>query len=210
MTTCYLSPIGNSPQSSTSGAPLNAGQVFTYQAGTTTPVATYTDSTGATPQANPIVLNTYGLPSSPIWLTAGQAYKFVIKDSLGNTIRTIDTVSGIDDPVAITASQFALPGFASSLAASGYQKLPSGLIVQWGTATTSAGTGTITFPIAFPTVCRSLVIAESAASGWSTTNLTVYGVSALTSSGATIKSLTWTGSSFSAAGGGVFYQAIGY
>lgn len=93
----YLSPIGNNTQTSTSGAPLNAGTITTYQAGTTTPQTTYTDNTGGTPQANPITLNTYGLPSSPIWLTGGQTYKFLIKDSLGNTVRTVDNVSGIND-----------------------------------------------------------------------------------------------------------------
>ena len=42
-----------------------------------------------------------------------------------------------------------------SLSANGYQRLPSGLIVQWGTTGTITGyggsSGTITFPIAFPT-----------------------------------------------------------
>ncbi|SEA16173.1 hypothetical protein SAMN04515656_104154 [Eubacterium aggregans] len=46
-------------------------------------------------------------------------------------------------------------GFAQSLAASGYKKLPGGLIIQWGvTAGVVDGSGnlnkTITFPIAFP------------------------------------------------------------
>ena len=40
---------------------------------------------------------------------------------------------------------------ASSLASSGYQKLPSGLIIQWGTFTTSSsGFTNWTFPVAFP------------------------------------------------------------
>jgi hypothetical protein len=44
--------------------------------------------------------------------------------------------------------------FSSSKAINGYQKLPSGLILQWGktspTAISSGGSLTITFPIAFP------------------------------------------------------------
>lgn len=41
--------------------------------------------------------------------------------------------------------------FASSLASSGYQKLPSGLIVQWGVLGTVSPSGsTWTFPIVFP------------------------------------------------------------
>lgn len=41
--------------------------------------------------------------------------------------------------------------FASSIAAPGYQKLPNGLIIQWGSVTTASGTAAATFPLAFPT-----------------------------------------------------------
>ena len=43
------------------------------------------------------------------------------------------------------------PEMASSLAAAGYQKLPSGLIIQWGSVG-SVGTGgvVVTYPITFP------------------------------------------------------------
>lgn len=48
--------------------------------------------------------------------------------------------------------------FGSSLGVNGYQKLPSGLIVQWGQVNTSAGGDTaVTFPIAFPSIGYSLV-----------------------------------------------------
>ena len=51
--------------------PLVGGLVYTYQAGTTTPKATYTDSTGVTAQSNPVVLDSRGEAS--IWLGAGSA-----------------------------------------------------------------------------------------------------------------------------------------
>lgn len=38
----------------------------------------------------------------------------------------------------------------ASLAASGYQKLPSGLIIQWGTVAATANPVTVTLPITFP------------------------------------------------------------
>ena len=50
----------------------------------------------------------------------------------------------------------ALQGGNQSLAANGYQKLPGGLILQWGTlASINAATAspTITFPVAFPSTC---------------------------------------------------------
>ena len=72
------------------GDVLNGGTINTYAAGTTTPLATYTDLAGAVPNANPIVLDAYG--RATIRLTDGVAYKFVIKDSDGNLIQTIDNV----------------------------------------------------------------------------------------------------------------------
>jgi hypothetical protein len=57
-----------------SGVPLNGGLLYTYAAGTTTPQTTYSDSTGATPNANPIVLDSAGRVSGEVWLTTGVIY----------------------------------------------------------------------------------------------------------------------------------------
>ena len=52
-----LSPIGNGFQFFTVlGEPLSGGFIYTYQAGTTTPLATYTTSAGTIANTNPIVL----------------------------------------------------------------------------------------------------------------------------------------------------------
>jgi len=40
--------------------PLSGGKVYTYAKGTTTPLATYTTSTGGTANANPIILDAEG------------------------------------------------------------------------------------------------------------------------------------------------------
>jgi len=58
-----------------------------------------------------------------------------------------------DDTTALTPKKLsdALKGGNQALSSSGYQKLPGGLILQWGTSSTSAsGFTTWTFPIAFP------------------------------------------------------------
>lgn len=56
--------------------------------------------------------------------------------------------------------------FLASLSGNGYQKFPSGLIVQWGQATASgAAPVTVTFPIAFPSVVvniQALALAAAA------------------------------------------------
>lgn len=91
-----LSPIGNGFQFfDNNGAPLNAGKIYTYQAGSSTPLATYTSSSGLTANANPIILGTSGRPPNDIWLTEGFFYKFILKDSSDVTIQTYDNLYGI-------------------------------------------------------------------------------------------------------------------
>lgn len=48
------------------GLPLASGCVFFYEGGTNTPQNTYTDSTGSTPNPNPVILDSTG--SANIWL----------------------------------------------------------------------------------------------------------------------------------------------
>ncbi len=74
------------------GAPLAGGKVYTYLAGSgyATPKATYTDSGGGTPLANPVVLDSAG--QAAIWLVG--SYGIVVKDALGNTVRSVDNISG--------------------------------------------------------------------------------------------------------------------
>jgi hypothetical protein len=74
-----------------SGNPLDGGKLFTYASGTSTPLATYTDSTGGTANTNPVVLDTRGEAS--VWLTIGSAYRLVLKNSTeATTFWTIDGV----------------------------------------------------------------------------------------------------------------------
>lgn len=91
-----LSPIGNGQQFfDNNGVPLNGGLLYTYQAGSSTPLATYTDINGTVANSNPIVLDASGRSATEIWLTYGFFYKFVLKDSSGVTIGTYDNIYGI-------------------------------------------------------------------------------------------------------------------
>ena len=90
-----LSPIGNGFQFfSNDGLPLAGGKIQTYQAGSTTPLATYTDSSGLIANTNPIILGTSGRPPSEIWLTDGFFYKFVLTDASDVVIDTYDNLYG--------------------------------------------------------------------------------------------------------------------
>lgn len=73
--------------------------------------------------------------------------------------------------------------FSSSLSSNGYQKLPSGLIIQWAQYATDAnGNANTTFPIAFPNAAYQVVITPTAVNG---NVVAVY--SALTTTGFTSK-----------------------
>lgn len=102
------------------GVILSGGKIYTYAAGTTTPQATYTSSSGATPHANPIVLDSAGrVPGGEIWLTNGVTYKFVIETSLGVLLGTYDNLSGINDLVLNANNVEYDPPFTGALT-SGY------------------------------------------------------------------------------------------
>lgn len=74
------------------GNPLSGGKLYTYSAGTSTPLATYTDSSGGTPNTNPVILDSRGQAS--VWL-GSQQYKFVLKDATDVLIRTTDNITGV-------------------------------------------------------------------------------------------------------------------
>lgn len=124
-----LSPLFND-QTLTAANTLASGyQLFTYAAGSSTKLTTYTDNTGLTAQTNPIILNGSGYPPSPIWELAGRAYKYVLAlptdtDPPASPVKTFDNISGVNDssettdqwvasgvtPTYINATTFTLVG----------------------------------------------------------------------------------------------------
>jgi len=73
------------------GDPLDSGLLYTYVAGTSTPLAVYSDVGLTTPHANPVVLDAAGRKT--IYLTPATAHKFILKTSAGVTIKTQDNVT---------------------------------------------------------------------------------------------------------------------
>jgi hypothetical protein len=76
------------------GVPLAGGKIYTYAAGTTTPLATYTSRTGLTANANPIILDAAGRTPQQVWSTEGLLYKYVVADANDVVIRTWDNIGG--------------------------------------------------------------------------------------------------------------------
>lgn len=86
------------------GHPLVGGKLYSYQAGTTTPLSTYTDSSGSTLNTNPIVLDSRGEAS--VWL-GSQSYKLKLTTSTDVEVWTVDNISS-----AATLAQLAASGGA--------------------------------------------------------------------------------------------------
>ena len=103
MTTYTLTP---SPwlqfTDSLTGALCSNGTVTTYAAGSSsTLIATYADSVG-TLNPQPVPLDSLG--RGTIYLLPGTFYKCVVKDQLGNVVRTQDFIEGAADANAAPAA----------------------------------------------------------------------------------------------------------
>ncbi|HEX7767992.1 MAG TPA: hypothetical protein VF443_14870 [Nitrospira sp.] len=60
--------------------PIAGGKLFTYEAGLSTPLATYSDASLTTPNTNPIILNSSGFSDTMIF-SLDQAYKVDLFDA---------------------------------------------------------------------------------------------------------------------------------
>lgn len=81
------------------GAPLSSGTVETYESGSSTPLATYSNEGLTVSNGTTITLNAGGFPTVAgvevgIFLLP-RAYRFVLKNSAGTTQRTIDGVYAV-------------------------------------------------------------------------------------------------------------------
>jgi hypothetical protein len=146
----FLSPVGGVAAQffTNTGAVLTGGKLFTYAAGTTTPVATYTTSAGNVARTNPIVLDAAGrVPDSgEIWISP-VSYKFVLKDSNDVLIATYDNVFG--------ANAFAVTNYTGNGSTVGYAVLGNVVAVYingiyQNRNTYSVSGGTLTFTQAPP------------------------------------------------------------
>lgn len=143
MTVANLAPALTFKSWTNYGTPNAGGFLYTYAAGTTTPIATYTDNTGGTANANPITLNYRGEPPAGLWLLPNVAYKFTETDSAGNLIKTTDQV--------INSTLTSLYGGVDTGAANAYvlnftapfTALTNGIIIYFVAANANTGAATL-------------------------------------------------------------------
>jgi hypothetical protein len=130
-----LSPIGNGVSFlGLTGLPLSGGRLYSYQAGSSTPLATYTTVSGTIANANPIILGTDGRTPNEVWLTYGYNYKFILQDSVGGTIATYDDIYGILG--TIPAASSTLPTGMILLWSGSIGSIPAGYLLCDGTNST--------------------------------------------------------------------------
>lgn len=108
---------------------------------------------------------TITIKSNPDGVTGAIQVNGVDKVTIGAS--GITAGSFAPNSIDAAAAALAFSGANQSLATSGYQKLPSGLILQWGSfGSINDGTTTIvTFPISFPSACVFATAIKSEAGG---------------------------------------------
>ena len=125
MASVLLSPVGNGQQFfDNNGLPLTGGLIYTYQAGSSTLLTTYTTVNGTIANTNPIVLDSSGRTPSEIWMQTGYSYKFVLQTSAAVTLQTLDNLYPILQNAPATTPT-----------------LPTGAIILWSGSLGSIPTG---------------------------------------------------------------------
>ena len=86
----YLFTAGKFCEVTTTGAPAAGYKLYTYAAGLLTTLATYTNQGGATPNANPVILDSNG--RADVWLSSA-SYRFILKTAADVTVWDVDNIS---------------------------------------------------------------------------------------------------------------------
>jgi len=127
------------------GTPLAGGKLYSYAAGTTTLLATYTTSAGTVANTNPIILNAGGRTPNEIWQATGVLLKFVLYNSTNQLIGTYDGIPSINDPFGINSQLSSIAG-TNSITATATPTLTAyatGAIYSFIAANTNTGAATL-------------------------------------------------------------------
>ena len=132
MATVNLSPLFNGQTMfGPTGLPLAGGQLYCYQAGSSTPLNTYTTSSGNIANTNPVILGSDGKLPNELWLQYGYSYKFILEDANSNIVDTYDNIAGIITSIPTTSP--AVPSGCILIWSSSTGSIPSGFLLCDGT-----------------------------------------------------------------------------
>jgi len=108
--TAYLSPQPKLQFFDANGIPLSGGKLYTYAAGTTTPLATYTTSQGNVANTNPVILDSRGEANVRL---SNASYKFKLTTSTDVEIWTVDNITDISVLIDELKAELAAPNGSS-------------------------------------------------------------------------------------------------
>jgi len=99
-----ISPLMNGVQVfDNDGKPASGALLFTYDGGSfSIEKPTYSSSTGATPNSNPVVMDSSGRITTDLWLLNGEYYNFVV--TLADTTTVLFAVDGVIGVAASTTT----------------------------------------------------------------------------------------------------------
>lgn len=159
MASVFLCPLSTFLQVLTDVGTVQPGLLlWTYVAGTSTPVATWTDASGTVQNSNPIQLNAAGrLNNVNVWQQAGTKIKVVFSTNAGTSLAPVfgvqigpsfDQLVGIADPTSVTSVYYtgADTGSANVYVLSipgGFSSYVNGLVIYWVPATSNTGASTV-------------------------------------------------------------------
>jgi len=133
-----------------SGAPLSAASGGTGEAGTLTGVLYGNGTSAHTVASAAQVVSTIGSTAVANATTASNVS--------GGYVSSVNGSQG-----AVTLAEI---GFSQSFSTNGYQILPGGLTIQWGTSTGNlTNINTVNFPISFPNACYSVSLTPIVSGG---------------------------------------------
>lgn len=92
----------------TNGDPLVGGKVYTYAAGTTTPLQTYTSASGVTANTNPVILDSRG--ECDLWFSTASSYKVVLESATNVLQWTVDNIATYGTAASQNANNVAITG----------------------------------------------------------------------------------------------------
>ena len=141
-----LAPVAKAKFFDNNGRPAAGYKLFTYEAGTNTKLATYTDETTGTPNTNPVVLDFRG--EANVWIPPNVAYKFVFSPSTDTDPPTapIWTVDNIVDSQLVTLWGGVDTGIVNAYVIdfdSNFSAYADGIVIYWLPANTNTGASTI-------------------------------------------------------------------
>lgn len=141
-----LAPVAKAKFFDNNGRPANGYKLFSYEAGTSTKLATYPDESTGSPNSNPIILDFRG--EANIWIPPNTAYKFVFTgpNDTDPPSAAIWTVDDVVDSQLVTLWGGVDTGIANAYVldfTANFTSYTDGIVIYWLPSHTNTGPSTI-------------------------------------------------------------------